>query len=223
MTIRFPARRGEIDAYRPPIARHANRRGAECGSRLDGASFTLCPGARKCHGISFDRDIDVPRLAPAPDTSPEKFETGTQNHEGIVGAAAAVDFLASLSASHRSESRRQALVSTFSTLHQRGEAMLATLWNGLAEVPGLTLYGPKPGTPRSPTLSFTLKGHRTDDIATALASRGVFVSNGDFYASTVVERLGLVSDGLVRVGCSCYTTDDEVARLLDGVRALTAT
>ena len=40
--------------------------------------------------------LDVPKLRPAPDTAPERLETGTQNHEGIVGAAAAVEFLASL-------------------------------------------------------------------------------------------------------------------------------
>ena len=57
-------------------------------------------------------------------------------------------------------------------------------------------------------------------MAIALAKQGVFVSNGDFYAATIVERLGLVPDGLVRVGCSCYTSEDEVDRVIDGVRAL---
>ncbi|MEP6493677.1 MAG: cysteine desulfurase-like protein [bacterium] len=164
--------------------------------------------------------LDAPRLAPAPQESPERLETGTQNHEGIVGAAAAVDFLASLSASHRHTSRREALKATFGTLHLRGEALLEKLWTSLAEIDGLTLYGPKPGTPRTPTLSFTLRGHSTDDVADALAKRGVFVSNGDFYAATIVERLGLVPGGLVRVGCSCYTSEQEVDRLLDGVRSL---
>ena len=63
-------------------------------------------------------------------------------------------------------------------------------------------------------------GTSTDDVAIALAKRGVFVSNGDFYAATIVERLGLMPEGLVRVGCSCYTSEDEVDRLIHGVRAL---
>jgi selenocysteine lyase/cysteine desulfurase len=112
------------------------------------------------------------------------------------------------------------LQATYRALHSRGEALLATLWNSLKEIDGLTLYGPPPGTPRTPTLSFTLRGHSTDDVAIALAKRGVFVSNGDFYAATIVDRLGLAPQGLVRVGCSCYTTEDEVDRLIDGVRAL---
>jgi cysteine desulfurase family protein (TIGR01976 family) len=164
--------------------------------------------------------LDAPRLDPAPQESPERLETGTQNHEGIVGAAAAVDFLAALSSGSRTASRRDNLRSTFSALHTRGEALLAKTWNALAEVDGLTLYGPRPGTPRTPTLSFTLRGHSTDDVAIALAKRGVFVSNGDFYAATVVDRLGLRPDGLVRVGCSCYTSEAEVDRLIEGVRSL---
>ena len=94
------------------------------------------------------------------------------------------------------------------------------LWTSLEATEGVTLYGPRPGTPRTPTLSFTMRGRSTDEVATALADRGVFVSNGDFYASTIVERYGLMPQGFVRVGCSCYTSEDEVARLIDGVRAL---
>ncbi|HVE35837.1 MAG TPA: cysteine desulfurase-like protein [Gemmatimonadaceae bacterium] len=165
--------------------------------------------------------LDAPRLDPAPQESPERLETGTQNHEGIVGAAAAVDFLASLAAGVSGGSpRRDALRATFAALHSRGSALAFRLWDGLRSIDGVRVYGPSPSTPRTPTVSFTLAGATTDDVAVALANRGVFVSNGDFYAATVIERFGLVPGGLVRVGCSCYTTDDEVDRLLDGVRAL---
>jgi cysteine desulfurase family protein (TIGR01976 family) len=168
--------------------------------------------------------VDVPRLDPAPNTAPERLETGTQNHEGIVGAAAAVDFLASLAGSANAPteraSRREALRVTFEALRRRGEVLLARLWNALGDLDAVTLYGPRPGTPRTPTLAFTLAGHRTDDIARALARRGLFVSNGDFYAATVIERLGQSADGVVRVGCSCYTTADEVERFLEDVAAI---
>lgn len=163
--------------------------------------------------------LDFPRLDPAPQESPERMETGTQNHEGIAGAAAAVDFLASLTGNGAPD-RRAALSVAFDALHARGDALLARLWNALERIDGVTLYGPRPGTPRTPTLSFTMRGFKTDDVAIALAGRGVFISNGDFYAATIVDRLGLVPDGLIRVGCSCYTTADEVDRLIEGVRAL---
>ena len=164
--------------------------------------------------------LDAPRLEPAPQESPERLETGTQNHEGIVGAAAAVDFLALLASGRRERTRRESLRATFAELHARGDTLLRTLWAGLAEIDGVKLYGPQPGTPRTPTLGFTLEGYTTDDVASALAKRGVYVSNGDFYAATVIERLGLMPQGLVRVGCSCYTSESEVERVIEGVRAL---
>jgi cysteine desulfurase family protein (TIGR01976 family) len=163
--------------------------------------------------------LDAPRLEPAPQESPERLETGTQNHEGIVGAAAAVDFLASL-AGPGLRSRRDSLVAAYDALHARGASMLALLWESLAAIDCVSLYGPMPGTPRTPTLSFTMDGRSTDDVAMSLANRGVFVSNGDFYAATIVERYGLAPQGFVRVGCSCYTSEEEVVRLIDGVRAL---
>ena len=170
--------------------------------------------------------VDIPRLDPAPNTAPERLETGTQNHEGIVGAAAAVDFLASLAdvapmpgLTSRNR-RREALRQTYKQLRRRGEVLLARLWSALGDVEGLTLYGPRPGLPRTPTLSFTLRGHKTDDIARALAGKGLFVSNGDFYAATVIERLGQVADGVVRIGCSCYTTAEEVDHLIRAVSEL---
>ena len=171
--------------------------------------------------------VDVPRLDPAPNTSPERLETGTQNHEGIVGAAAAVDFLASLARPGAPADvaagmrRRQALRCTFNALHGRGEALIARLWHALADMEHVTLYGPPPGTPRTPTLAFTVRGRSTDDVARSLARRGLFLSNGDFYAATVIARLGRSPEGVVRAGCSCYTTADEVERLIDAVRAQT--
>jgi selenocysteine lyase/cysteine desulfurase len=65
-----------------------------------------------------------------------------------------------------------------------------------------------------------VSGRTTDEVATGLAGDGVFVSNGDFYATTVVERLGLSAQGLVRAGCACYTTTEEIDRLVEGVRRL---
>lgn len=189
-----------------------------------GCDFLAC-SAYKFYGphigILFGREavlrtVDVPKLAPAPDSAPERLETGTQNHEGIVGAAAAVDFLASLGAG---ESRRARLKDAFAGLHRRGQSLLRRMWEGLAAVEGVTLYGPKPGSPRTPTLAFTVAGRSADAVARHLADRGVFVSSGDFYASTVVERLGL-KEGLVRAGCACYTTEAEVERLIEGVREL---
>jgi len=112
------------------------------------------------------------------------------------------------------------LEGAFAALDARGRQLLDRLWSGLRELPGVSVYGPPPGAPRTPTVSFAVRGVLSDDVARALAERAVFVSNGDFYATTAVARLGHASDGVVRAGCACYTTLDEVERLLAGVGAL---
>ena len=114
-----------------------------------------------------------------------------------------------------------ALRATFAALHERGIALLAQLWEGLSAINSVRMYGPPPDAPRTPTVAFTVAGVSSTGVAQQLAQRGIFASNGDFYAATVVERLGQAHDGLVRAGCACYTTSEEVERLLDGVRALT--
>ncbi len=164
--------------------------------------------------------VDVPRLQPAPSYAPDRIETGTLNHEGIVGAGAAVDFFASLALD--GGTRRERLERVFGTLHHRAQAQLERMWDGLGAIPGVTRYGPTPDQPRTPTVSFTLAGHNSTAVARYLADRGVFVSNGDFYATTIVELLGHGPDGVVRAGAACYTSGDEVERLIAAVAEMSA-
>ena len=173
-------------------------------------------------GLLYGREellaqLDFPKLIPSPNTSPERAETGTQNHEGMAGAAAAVDFLASIAPG---ATRRERLTNAFAELHERGSALLAQMWEGLSAIDGVQLYGPTPDAPRTPTVSFTVDGVPSVDVSRRLAERGVFASNGDFYATTAVECLGQSRHGLLRAGCACYSTAEEVQRLVDGVRAI---
>ena len=173
-------------------------------------------------GILYGKDdllgsLDFPKLIPAPDTAPERAETGTQNHEGIAGAAAAVDFLASLA---QGATRRDRLRAALDGLHERGGELLTRLWHGLTSIGGVRLYGPPPDAPRTPTIAFTVENTSSTEVARKLAARGIFASNGDFYAMTVMERLGHAKDGVVRAGCACYTTSEEVERLIDGAKAI---
>jgi cysteine desulfurase family protein (TIGR01976 family) len=164
-------------------------------------------------------EVLPPKLAPAPTLAPEKWETGTLNHEGIAGAGAAVDFLASL-ADHGS--RGQRLDAAFAELSGRGEDLIARLWKGLGAVNGVRLYGPPPGTPRTPTLSFTIEGHTPAEAAARLsADWGLFLSHGNFYASSLTTRLGVEPEGLLRAGCACYSDREEVDRLIEAVGRLT--
>ncbi len=167
--------------------------------------------------------LDAAKLEPAPNRSPERLETGTQNHEGIVGAAAAVDYLASLaspSSGGPDAGRRERLRAVFDVLHDRGCSLLARLWEGLSGIQGVRLYGPPPDAPRTPTLSFTLGGLASSEVSRRLAGRGIFASHGDFYATTVAQRLGVSAQGLVRIGCACYSTEEEIDRVVEGVREI---
>ena len=169
--------------------------------------------------------IDFPKLQPAPDTAPERVEMGTQIHEGIAGAAAAVDFYASLSGRESTDSnlslnRRERLRAAFAGLRDHSRPQVKRLWEELGRIRGVRLYGPAPDVERTPTVSFTIENVASTEVARRLAERGLFVSHGDFYAQTVVERLGLQPEGLVRVGCACYTCDEEIERLIEATTAI---
>jgi len=173
-------------------------------------------------GILFVREevlesLPFPKVVPAPDIGSERAETGTQNQEGIAGIGAVVDWLASLAPSPGASSaaqrpRRERLRETFAAFHERGEQLLKLLWDGLSRIEGVTLYGPRPGEPRTPTVAFTRRGVGCETIVRALASEGLFLSHGDFYAATAISRLGVPE--VVRAGCVCYTTEEEVRRLV---------
>jgi cysteine desulfurase family protein (TIGR01976 family) len=160
--------------------------------------------------------LPFPKLVPAPDLGPERAESGTQNHEGIAGIGATVDFLASLGG--EGGSRRERLARTYEMLHRQGQAFAAMLWDGLTSIPGVRLYGPLPSQPRTPTVSLTIKDKSAEEVCRALVRRGLFASHGDFYALTVIARLGV--EALLRVGCACYTSEEEVRRLIEGVAAV---
>jgi cysteine desulfurase family protein (TIGR01976 family) len=193
--------------------------------RALGCDFLAC-SAYKFYGphigILFGRgellrSLDVPKLRPSPNSAPDRLETGTQNHEGIAGAAAAIDFLAGLA---EGADRRTRLEAAFDALHRRASVLVERLWGGLERIEGLTLFGPPPTEPRTPTVSFALDGIPPVEVCRGLADRGIFASHGDFYATTAIERLGRAEAGLVRLGCACYTTLEEVDRLLGALEGL---
>jgi cysteine desulfurase family protein (TIGR01976 family) len=207
--------------------------------RSCGCDFLAC-SAYKFYGphvgVLYGRrellgSLEITKLRPAPDTVPERLEAGTQNHEGIVGAAAAVEFLAGLlnldHAAGRTEptnsrvlSRRQRLATVFDALRDRGRILFERLWTGLKDVPGIDLFGPPPSASRTPTLALSVPGVPAIEVARKLARRGIFASHGNFYAQRLVERLGLAESGLVRLGCACYTSEGDVDRALESLRLI---
>jgi cysteine desulfurase family protein (TIGR01976 family) len=156
--------------------------------------------------------LPFPKLEPAPDAAPERAETGTQNHEGIAGVGATVAFLASLG---EGTARRERLASFFRAAHGEGMHLTRILWDALSAMPRVSLYGPPPAARRTPTVSLTIEGVDCHTLAQTLASEGLFASSGDFYASSVCHRFGI--EGLLRIGAACYTTEEEVRRLIAAI------
>lgn len=166
--------------------------------------------------------MDVPKLAPAPDAGPERFESGTLNAEGMAGTTAVVDFLAGL-AGPAGRSRRDRLDDLFVELPHREGALLERLWTGLETIPSLRLYGPPPDVDRAPTLAFTVQGLSPREVASRLADdAGAFLTHGNFYAAALVKRLGQELEGMVRAGIALYTTEEEVDRVVEGVERVAA-
>lgn len=165
--------------------------------------------------------LDVPKVQPAPDSAPERLELGTPSFEAMAGTTAAIDFLAALATVDGP--RRERLAASMHALHLRGLALVRQMIDGLRAVPRVRVLGPAHDAPRTPTVSFAVGERPARDVARALAARGVFASSGNFYASTIVAKLGYGATGLVRAGAACYTTSDEVARLVDAVAEVART
>lgn len=172
------------------------------------------------------RRLKTYRLAPQEETPPAKIETGTLNHEGIAGTIAAIDFISRIGqrcskASSGVPSRRDLVTAGMSAIEAYEKPMAQRLMDGLEKIPGVKVYGPPKDSPRTSTVSFILEGKTPQEVASDLGRRGIFVWDGDFYATTLIKRLGLAeSGGLVRIGLAPYNTYEEVERLLEAVESI---
>jgi selenocysteine lyase/cysteine desulfurase len=172
--------------------------------------------------------------------APFKFETGTLDHEGITGAAEAVEFIAEMGAHNEEfvaelaatdepvaarlaglEDRRREVVAGMLAAEAYAQPLAQYLRSELRAIGGVTVYGPPDGHPRTATVSFTIDGVTAEQACRRLGERGLFLWDGDFYALRLVEVLGLVeSGGLIRAGVAPYNTRAEIERVLETVGEL---
>jgi cysteine desulfurase family protein (TIGR01976 family) len=187
------------------------------------------------------------KVRPAGNLPPDKFETGTQNHEAQAGVLAAVEYLAELGQTYGAgcastfpglihaqrgpsapgagqASRRLALKQAMAAIQAYERPLFERFVAGLLAIPGLTFYGisdPVRFDQRTPTAAFRLAGRSPREVAERLAERGVYVWNGHFYALAVTGRLGLEkTGGLVRAGLVHYNTQEEVDYCLECLQEL---
>lgn len=165
------------------------------------------------------------KVRPAADTLPDRWMTGTQNHEGIAGLLAAIDYLAELGRQFAppAATRREALASAFRQIGEYERQLCRQLVIGLSELRQVRVFGivdPTQFERRVPTVSITHGKRSTVEVVDHLAARGIFAWRGNFYALELTESLGLEPDGLVRLGLLHYNTSDEVDRLLAALAEL---
>lgn len=158
------------------------------------------------------------RVRPQVERGPERIETGTLNHAALAGTTQAINFIASFS-ENPGGSLRARLEESMSYIYRYEHALAGVLYDGLADIPTVRLYGPPVNDEkRAPTISFTIEGQSARQVATNLGEHGILAWDGDFYAINAVESLGLASKGgLVRLGLAPYNTHQELLRTIRAV------
>jgi cysteine desulfurase family protein (TIGR01976 family) len=168
------------------------------------------------------------KVRPALEEVPSRWETGTQNHEGLAGLVATIAYLTELgySLSPAAATRRTALVTAMQTTQDYERELFEQFIPALLQIPGLTLYGitdPSRFAWRTPTAAIRLAGHSPGAIAKALGDRGLFTWNGNLYALNLTERLEVESSGgFLRIGLAHYNTATEIHRLLKALDEIAA-
>jgi cysteine desulfurase family protein (TIGR01976 family) len=175
-------------------------------------------------GILYAREglldrLDTDRLRTQDQTAPYRIETGTLNHAAIAGVRSAVDYIAALG---QGVDLRSRIVDGMLHLGVHERALGMMLYQGLKEIPNVTVYGQSFDVPqRAPTVSFTVEGKKAAEVSAHLAGRGICTWDGHFYAIRPMEVMGLLDrGGVTRVGVSLYTTVEEVTRLLNEMQFL---
>ena len=164
--------------------------------------------------------LDVYSLEPAPKHIPDKLETGTQNHEALAGVAEAVEFVASLG---NGETLRERVVSGMDAIEAHEAGLAERVRDQLVSMPEVTLHAAPEGVRKTPTIAFRVAGRTPLAVCEHMAERGIFMAGGDFYASTLSEKLGIrKSGGWVRAGLAPYTTEEETEAFLEALRGFIA-
>jgi cysteine desulfurase family protein (TIGR01976 family) len=169
------------------------------------------------------------RVRPQDDRAPDRWETGTLAHEAMAGFIAAVEYLAELGrreTGSEAADRSEQLTAGMKAIDAHERALSLRFLEGLADLPGVRLWGVADRArvgERTPTFALRLDGRSPRDTAEALASRGIYAWDGNYFALAVMDRLGLeASGGAVRIGFCHYHTVEEVDRTLDELSALSS-
>ena len=163
--------------------------------------------------------LEVYKVAPATDNIPGRMEIGTQNHEGIPAMSAAVRFIAGLGTGG---TLTEQIKSGYEAIEAHEDAIGEMIRRELRGIGGITLYAAAEGVPKTPTIAFRAQGITPREFCERMCEQySVFIANGDFYAMTLAEKLGIrESGGFIRAGLAPYNTMQEAKRFIEGVRGI---
>lgn len=157
------------------------------------------------------------KVEPAPDYIPDKLENGTQNHEGIAGVKGSIDFIASLGGG---ASLREKLLSGMQAIEEHEADLAEKFRSALREMPRVKLYAAPDDVRKTPTIAFRVAGRTPREVCEKMAEEAFFVADGDFYAATLAERLGIRDKGgFIRAGLAPYNTVEEVENFLASLKS----
>ncbi len=138
-----------------------------------------------------------------PEDCPDKFESGTPNGVGIAGLAAGV---------------RYVLRHGVAAIREREMLLIRELAEGLANIPGVTVYGPADPAARTATLSFTVAGRRVSEVGLRLDEEHDVLCRVGLHCAPAAHRtLGTFPEGTVRFAAGLSTTLDDVRRAVAAV------
>jgi cysteine desulfurase/selenocysteine lyase len=132
---------------------------------------------------------------------PHKFEAGTPDISGVIGLAAAINYVTELGLDRI-------------TAHERDLLRYAT--ESLAGIPGIRVIGT--AKEKAGVLSFVMDGIHPHDIGTILDQEGIAIRTGHHCAQPVMERFGIPASA--RASFALYNTREEVDALVRGIEGV---
>ncbi|MFY0563329.1 cysteine desulfurase-like protein [Archangium lansingense] len=174
-------------------------------------------------GCLYVRQELLPRL-PAdklwfvPEDSPQKFEPGTANHEGLAGWLGTLRYVREVLGG--GQPGRAGLEQAFRRIESLERPLLESTLERLKAHKRVRLYGLPEPQGRVATFCFNVPGVPPRAVAEHLARNGVGVAAGHYYATLSMQTLGLMPEGAVRVSLLHYNTPADVERLFASLDSL---
>jgi cysteine desulfurase/selenocysteine lyase len=153
---------------------------------------------------------------------PWKYSAGTPNILGVVTSAQALRLLVDLACgteyfTTEAPLTREVIGQAMARIRRHTRHLTERAMEGLAEIGGLTIYGPPAGADRAPLVSFTIAGMSPFAVSEQLDQQRVESRAGCHCATLAHHALGLDPPASCRLSFYLYNTVEEVDRAVEAV------